>query len=88
MNQDETIWVGSGKRVKDYDLINVSICVSDCEPHFFEYNGKKYLKVTVAGKKNGPDQYGKTHGVKINTYNPDQNKQNVNNLPGSDDTPF
>lgn len=64
-------FVGSGKRVKDYDLVNISICLSDIpEGAKKEYKGKIYLNLTIGGKKGGADQYGKTHSVWLNEFVP------------------
>jgi len=67
-------YVGNGVKNDQYDLINFSVCLSDLrEDDVFEYNGKKYCKLTVGSKKGGADQYGKTHSVWVNDYKPDQN---------------
>jgi hypothetical protein len=68
-NQNEAIYVGSGKQTNE-NYINISIKESACQPHWFEYKGEKYLRLTVAKRKE-VDQYGKTHNVKINNYNPE-----------------
>jgi len=66
-------YVGNGVKNDQYDLINFSVCLSDLrEDDVFEYNGKKYCKLTVGSKKDGADQYGKTHSVWVNDYKPDQ----------------
>lgn len=41
-------------------LINLSICLSDIDKTKIKVheNGKKYLNITIAGKKDGVDQYG------------------------------
>ena len=71
----DKIYIGSGKEVGQYGQIAVSLCVSDIpKEHIFEYNGKKYLKVKVC-KKRQADNYGKTHYVEIDTYNPNQPQQ-------------
>ena len=83
----EKIYVGSGKKAKDYDIVNISICLDDkLKEHIYEYKGKKYINLTVAAKKE-VDQYGKSHYVAINTFKPDESKQSqesnddYNNLP-------
>ena len=94
MSKEEKIYVGSGKKVKDYDLVNISICLDDkIKPYIYEYKEKKYINLTVAAKKE-VDQYGKTHSVTINTFKPDEKKveskpnQETNNTDDSDDLPF
>lgn len=72
--QNDRKYIGSGKKVGNYDLINVSICVSDIpKDEIREYKGKKYLNITV-GAKRAPDQFGKTHSVWINDFKPDKSK--------------
>ena len=69
---DEKIYVGSGTSKFDGNLISCSICLSDLpQEHMFEYNGKKYIKVNVSAKRDGADDYGKTHYVAIDTFKPE-----------------
>jgi len=56
-------YVGNGTKGK-YSYINFSVCVDKLVPHVFDYQGKKYVKLTIAEKKE-TDQYGKTHTVFI-----------------------
>lgn len=67
-------FVGNGVQSGDY-YINLSLKKSQLEPHFFEYNGEQYVRLTV-GKNKEVTQYGKTHSVWINDYQPDNNKSN------------
>jgi hypothetical protein len=86
MSKEEKIYVGSGKKVKDYDLVNISVCLDDrIKPYIYEYKGKKYINLTVAAKKE-VDQYGKSHYVAINTFKPDEKK--VETKEENDDLPF
>ena len=86
MQKEEKIYVGSGKKVKDYDLVNISICLDDkIKPYIYEYKGKKYINLSVGAKKE-VDQYGKSHYVAINTYKPDEKKQEVDNSNDDEDT--
>lgn len=63
-------YVGSGKKAGNYDIVNISVCLSDLpKEDIFEYNGKKYIKLTVAAKREA-DQYGKTHTVYIDEFKP------------------
>lgn len=80
-NQNEPIYVGNGKQVHS-NICNVSICLDDAAQHAIEYNGKKYLNVQVIQKKE-VDQYGKTHFVKINDYNPNNQKTQAKKEPVS-----
>ena len=49
---------------------------------------KKYVNLTVGARKE-PDQFGKTHYVKINTFKPDENKKSEKVVAQpKDDLPF
>ena len=81
--QEKRIYLGRGKRVKNYDLINITVCVTDLpNGAVFEYNGKKYLKLVVGGKKE-IDQWGNTHSVWLNTFKPDGTKSQQKQSPGT-----
>jgi len=83
---DEKIYVGSGTSKFDGNMISCSICLSDLpQEHMFEYNGKKYIKVNVSAKKDGADDYGKTHYVAIDTFKPEPKKETA---PVEEDLPF
>lgn len=61
-------YVGNGRQVGGYDLVNFSICIDKLDPNFVtESNGKKYIKLTMS-KNRTVDQYGNTHAVYINEY--------------------
>tara|TARA_R100000773_G_C4221040_1_gene119890 strand:+ start:4057 stop:4335 length:279 start_codon:yes stop_codon:yes gene_type:complete len=92
MAENNNIFVGSGKQVFD-NMVEISVCLSDIpREHTFEYNGKKYVKLNVTKKKEGVDQYGKTHSVKINTYRPEEKAKpepaKVEVEEDDDDLPF
>lgn len=70
--KEPRIYVGSGKKSDKYDMVNISVCLTDLpREHIFEYNNKKYIKLTVAAKKE-VDKWGKTHSVSIDTYKPEK----------------
>ena len=49
------------------EIINISLCLSDIPKEAIklsEKNGKKYLPIVVASRKE-PDQYGNTHTVYV-----------------------
>lgn len=70
--QEKRIYVGSGKRVKNYDLVNFSVCLTDVPTTaVFEYKGKNYIKLVI-GAKREPDQYGKTHSIWVDTFKPEK----------------
>ena len=87
-NQDRK-FVGSGKGVEGYDLVNVTLKKSDLDGNFFTYNGQEYIKLTV-GKKREADQYGKTHAVWLNEYKPEgqETKAAAKPVAGGDGLPF
>jgi len=89
MEKQEKIYVGSGKKAANYDIVNITVCLDDkIKPHIYEYNGKKYINLTVAAKKE-IDQYKKSHYVAINTFKPDEKKQDSTPEPEqNDDLPF
>ena len=74
----EKIYLGKGRASDEYDLINVSICLSDIpkDKIVTAKNKKKYLNITVARLKE-PDKYNKTHTVYINEYKPETNSHDA-----------
>lgn len=58
------IYIGKGKQVQDFDMVEVSINLEAAEAQIFEYEGKRYLKFTVARMKQ-PDKFDKTHTAYI-----------------------
>jgi hypothetical protein len=71
----EKIYLGNGVQKFDGNLIEISLDLTklgQLKEHFFEYNGTKYIKLKVNKKKVSPDQYGKTHYVTLNDYEPEQ----------------
>lgn len=59
-------------------MIKASICLTDLPKEFFinHTNGKKYLNIKICENKNGVDNYGNTHYIEVDTYNP-QTKQSA-----------
>ena len=50
----DKIYVGHGVEKFDGDLVSISVCLTDLpKEHMFEYEGKKYIKIT---KTLGPNQ--------------------------------
>jgi hypothetical protein len=70
--------------------VNFSISESKVKESWFEYNGERYLKLTIGALKK-PDNYGKTHSVWIDNYKPKEGgndgggqapvKEKLNDLP-------
>ena len=83
----EKIYVGNGVEKFDGDLVEFSLNLtklkSDAGSHIFDgTNGDKYIKLKVVKKRNGADEYGKTHYVEVNTFKPEPKKEAVaNDLP-------
>ena len=74
--ENKKTYVGSGKQTNEY-FTNIAVCLSDLpKESIFEFNGKKYVKLTV-GKKKEADDYGKTHYVAINDYQPEEKKEDA-----------
>lgn len=82
--QEKRIYIGHGKKVKTYDLVNFSVCLSDIptgpDTPIFEYKGKNYVKLVI-GAKRETDQYGKTHSVWIDTFKPEKRQDGENAQP-------
>ena len=77
-NKNDKLYIGNGRKHDQYDLINCSICLSDVPPEWIKQsaNGKKYLNITVASKRE-VDKYGKTHSVSINQWSPLDKKRTI-----------
>jgi|TARA_Y100000015_G_scaffold27599_1_gene26746 hypothetical protein len=86
----EKIYVGNGTEKFDGDLVEFSVNLSklngDAKQHIYEYNGEKYIKLKVAKKKGGADEYGKTHYVEVDTWKPTEKKAVAE--PVDDGLPF
>ena len=74
---NEKKYVGTGKKVGNYDLVNFTIGEEKLKQHWFEYMGKRYVKLTI-GKKKETDQYGKTHAVWLDEFVPESKKAEAN----------
>jgi len=59
-------YVGNGKQAGEY-YVNISLKKSQLEPHYYEYNGEQYVRLTI-GKLKEENQWGKTHSVWVNDY--------------------
>tara|TARA_X000001036_G_C20459132_1_gene716679 strand:+ start:617 stop:877 length:261 start_codon:yes stop_codon:yes gene_type:complete len=73
---EEKIYVGNGVSKFDGQMVSMSVCLSDLpKEHMFEYNGKRYIKLNVSAKRDGADEYGKTHYVTVDTFKPEPKKE-------------
>ena len=88
MENEKKIYVGSGKKSKDWSR-KISICLTDLpKEHIFEYKDKKYIKLEVNDKMQ-PDQFGKDVSVSVDTWKPEAkelppppvNKKDDDDLP-------
>lgn len=68
MAQFEKIYIGKGSKIKDLDIVRVSIARENLEEilsdHMVEYEGKEYFIFEVAALKE-TDKYGKSHAAYI-----------------------
>ena len=80
--ENERIFVGNGKRINDWK-IGISLCVSDIPREWIKQgkNGKKYLSLNLCERKGGADRFGNTHGLEINTWKPEQKKDEFDDIP-------
>lgn len=84
----ETIYCGNGKEVVFEDgssIVNFSVALSKIKDHVYEYKGEKYINLTIAGNRDGENEYGKTHYVKVNTYKPEEKTATTKATATSDD---
>ena len=85
----EKIYVGNGVSKFDGNMISCSVCLSDLpKEHMFEYNSKRYIKLNVSSKKDGADEYGKTHYLTVDTFKPEVKKEEAPAPAGEEDLPF
>lgn len=71
----EKIYVGSGREVGNYGNIAISFALEDVKQYAKQANnGKQYVNLII-GKKKEKDQYGKTHWLAIDEYNPETKEE-------------
>ena len=79
--KQDPIFCGSGVEKFDGNLVEISVCLSKIpQEHRFEYDGKWYAKLKVQKKKDGADEYDKTHSVSINTWKPEPQTETADDL--------
>ena len=87
-SKSEKIYIGNGTEKFDGDMVQFSLNLTklgkDASEHMFEYNGEKFIKLKIAKKKDGADEYGKTHYIEVDTWKPEPKKVE----PVEDDLPF
>lgn len=57
-------FIGHGTKHKEWNIIDVVLEADKATEHFFEYEGKRYLKFSVAERKE-PSKFGATHTVYV-----------------------
>jgi len=88
MEKKEAIFCGNGKEVTFNDggsIINMTLHLDKIKEHVYDYEGKKYVNLTIGANKDGANEYGKTHYVKINDFKPEPQKEVASS---KDDLPF
>lgn len=86
----EKKYVGTGRQAPNgMEIVNISIAESKVKDYWTEYNGERYLRLGVS-KKREADQYGKSHSVYIDEWQPSGNNSAPKQQPVkvSDDFPF
>lgn len=68
-------YVGNGTQSGEF-YVNISLKRSAIEPHYYEYQGEQYVRLTI-GKLKEENQWGKTHSVWVNDYQKDTENQNT-----------
>lgn len=82
-SKPKDIKCGKGKSKFDGDLIEVKLCLSDIPAeHRWKWARegeaeKWYTKIKVKKSQYGADDYGNTHYVVVDTYNPEQAKKDA-----------
>ncbi len=79
----DKIFCGNGKEHKFNNggsVVKVMLDLDDLIANFEEHGftteqGKKKIKIIVSSKKDGADQFGKTHNIEIDTWKPEQQKE-------------
>ena len=69
---ESKIYCGSGK-IGKFDIVNGSICLDDIPAKFKRQskNGKTYVNINICPKRE-VDQYGKSHYIIVDQWEPQQ----------------
>ena len=77
-NDNGKIYCGSGTEKFDGNLVEVSVCLSRIpQEHRWEQKNQKtglmewWTKLKVQKKRDGADEYGKTHYLEVDTWKPE-----------------
>lgn len=78
-------YVGTGRQAPNgLEIVNISVAESKVKEFWTEYNGERYLRLGVS-KKREADQYGKTHSVYIDEWQPTGNAPKAEPVKVSND---
>ena len=92
MSKSEKIYVGNGTEKFDGGIVQFSLNLTklgkDAGEHMFDYNGEKYIKLKMAKKRDGADEYGKTHYIEVDTWKPEEKNTKKAKATADDDLPF
>ena len=84
----EKVYLGYGKEVGNYGMINFSLEEKVINDNLVEYKGKKYLRATIS-KLKSPTQYGQTHTITLDQYTPvEKDDQSSDSVSGGDGLPW
>ena len=64
-------YTGKGKQVKDMDVVEMTLKMSELENHVFEYQGERFVKIKVAKLKE-EDKFGRTHTSYVSVLEPEK----------------
>ena len=97
----DKVYLGNGKELFDGDMIIFSLDLSKLRTQkekFFDYDdngnvikypkGVKYIKLKMCRKRGGEDQYGKTHYVVIDDFDPQKEPLPPKTVKTDEDIPF
>lgn len=57
-------YIGHGKKHSEWDVIDVVLDADKLMEHCFSYEGKRYMKISVAARRS-KSKYGSTHTVYV-----------------------
>lgn len=55
-------------------IVNFTLHLDKIKEHVYDYEGKNMLTSQSLLLKGGANEYGKTHSIRINDFEPDSNK--------------
>lgn len=64
MSNLDKAFIGTGKQVKNLDIVRVSLRMSDLLNYVETYKGEEYINFELA-KRKSPDKYGRSHAAYV-----------------------